>query len=191
MVAELIKQNRSCRRFYQDQAVPLDTLKELVNLARFCASGANLQPLKYIVSNDVKTNTDIFACLAWAAYLKEWPGPPEGERPSAYIVVLNDSSISQDAGCDHGIAAQSILLRAREKDLGGCMLSTLNRKRLSDILNIPAQFKILLVIAIGKPKEKVVLEPVGPDGNIRYWRDSEDVHHVPKRTLNEIIIAEY
>lgn len=191
MIAELIEQNRSCRRFYQDHAVKLDTLKELVDLARLSASGANLQPLKYILSNDADTNADIFSCLTWAAYLKDWPGPQESEQPSAYIVVLNDNSISQDAGCDHGIAAQSMLLGAREKDLGGCMLGAINRNRLREILNIPAQFKILLVVAIGKPKEMSVLEPVGPDGSIRYWRDSEDIHHVPKRTLSEVIIAEH
>ena len=191
MFAALIEKNRSCRRFYQDHAVSLDTLKEFVNLARLSASGANRQPLKYIVSNDVKTNNAIFSCLTWAAYLKAWSGPSEGERPAAYIVILNDTGISQDSGCDHGIAAQSILLGAREKELAGCILGTIDRKQLKDILAIPSQLKILLVIAIGKPKEKIVIEPLGSDGNIRYWRDSEDVHHVPKRSLDEVIVAEH
>ena len=191
MIATLIEKNRSCRRFYQDHAVSLDTLKEFVNLARLSASGANRQPLKYIVSNDAKTNNAIFSCLTWAAYLKDWSGPSEGQRPAAYIVILNDTGISQDAGCDHGIAAQSILLGAREKELAGCILGTIDRKQLKDILAIPSQLKILLVIAIGKPKEKIVIEPLGSDGSIRYWRDSEDVHHVPKRSLDEVIVAEH
>ena len=191
MIATLIEKNRSCRRFYQDHAVSLDTLKEFVNLARLSASGANRQPLKYIVSNDAKTNNAIFSCLTWAAYLKDWSGPSEGQRPAAYIVILNDTGINQDAGCDHGIAAQSILLGAREKELAGCILGTIDRKQLKDILAIPSQLKILLVIAIGKPKEKIVIEPLGSDGNIRYWRDSEDVHHVPKRSLDEVIVAEH
>ena len=191
MIEDLIKANRSCRRFYEDHPVDLATLKELVNLGRLSASGANLQPLKYILSSDPKTNDNIFSCLTWAAYLKDWSGPEEGERPAAYIVVLGDSGISQDAGCDHGIAAQSILLGAREKNLGGCMLGAINREALRDLLNIPSQFKILLVIAIGKPKEKVVLETVGTEGSIRYWRDSENIHHVPKRKLDDIIIAKH
>jgi len=191
MINELVKENRSCRRFYEDHAVAPETLKELVNLARMSASGANLQPLKYILSCDPRKNAEIFSCLAWAGYLKDWPGPAEGERPAAYIVVLGDTSISESAGCDHGIAAQTILLGAREKGLGGCMLGSIDRDALRASLNFPAQLKILLVIAIGKPREQVVLETVGEDNSIRYWRDNEGVHHVPKRKLEDIIVAEH
>jgi len=191
MIAELVKENRSCRRFYEDHAVEPETLKEFVNLARMSASAANLQPLKYILSCDPQKNAEIFSCLAWAGYLKDWPGPEEGERPAAYIVVLGDTSISESAGCDHGIAAQTILLGAREKGLAGCMLGSIDRKALRNNLNIPSQLKILLVLAIGKPREKIVLETVGSDNSIRYWRDNEDVHHVPKRKLEDIIAAEY
>ena len=191
MITQLVKENRSCRRFYEDHTVKPETLRELVDLARMLASGANLQPLKYIISCDPPKNTEIFSCLAWAGYLKDWPGPAEGERPAAYIVVLGDTSISDSAGCDHGIAAQTILLGAREKGLAGCMLGSIDRNALSDSLNIASRFKILLVIAIGKPREQVVLEPVGPDNSIRYYRDNEGVHHVPKRKLEDIIVAEY
>ena len=190
-ISDLVRDNRSCRRFYQDHAVGLETLQELVNLGRISASGANLQPLKYILSCDAKTNADIFSCLAWAGYLKDWPGPAEGERPAAYIIVLGDTSITQDVGCDHGIAAQSIMLGAREKGLGGCMLGSINRKLLRDLLKVPEHLKILLVLAIGKPNEQVVLETLEPDGSIRYWRDSEGVHHVPKRKLEDIVLAEH
>ena len=191
MFAELVKENRSCRRFYEDHAVEPETLKELVSLARISASAANLQPLKYILSSDPRKNAEIFSCLAWAGYLKDWPGPEAGERPAAYIVVLGDTSISKSTDCDHGIAAQTILLGAREKGLAGCMLGSIDRNALRDHFNIPSQLKILLVLAIGKPREKVVLETVGSDNSIRYWRDNEGVHHVPKRKLEEIIAAEY
>jgi nitroreductase len=191
MIEDLIKQNRSYRRFYQEHQVDLDTLKSLVNLGRLSASGANLQPLKYILSCDPEQNAKIFSCIAWAAYLKDWKGPEEGERPAAYIIVFGDTDISKDAGCDHGIACQSILLGAREKGLGGCMIGSINRETLRDQLNISKQYTILLVLAIGKPKEEVVIESVGPDGSIRYWRDEHGVHHVPKRELEDIIIGEY
>ena len=191
MIEDLIKENRSYRRFYQAHQVDLDTLKSLVNLGRLSASGANLQPLKYILSCDPEQNAKIFSCLAWAAYLKDWKGPQEGERPAAYIIVLADTEISQNAGCDHGIACQSILLGAREKGLGGCMIASINKEALREHLNISKQYKILLVLAIGKPKEEVVLETVSADGNIRYWRDEHGVHHVPKRSLEDIVIGEY
>jgi nitroreductase len=191
MISDLIKANRSCRRFYENQKVELEILKELVDLARLCASAANFQPLKYILACRPETNAEIFSCLAWAGYLKDWPGPEPGERPAAYIVILGDTAISKDFGCDHGIAAQSILLGARARGLAGCIIGSINRDRLREILNIKSHLQILLVLAIGKPREKIVIESVGPDGSIRYWRDAEGVHHVPKRPLKEIIVASH
>jgi len=189
LIVDLVHANRSCRRFYENHLVDGKTLEELVDLARLSASGANLQPLKYILACQPRINAEIFSCLSWAGYLKDWPGPDPGERPTAYIVILGDTTIRKDFGVDHGIAGQSMLLGAREKGLAGCMLATIDRKRLRKILNIEAHLKILLVLAIGKPKEQIVIETVGPDGSIRYWRDSQGVHHVPKRPLQEIIVA--
>lgn len=189
MIRDLVVSNRSCRRFYEDVVVEQETLRELVDLARLSASGANLQPLKYILSADPQKNALIFPHLGWAGYLKAWAGPSEGERPAAYIVILGDTEIRRDFGCDHGIAAQSILLGAREKGLGGCIIASIQRKRVRKALDIPDRYEILIVLALGKPKEEVVIEEVGPDGDIKYWRDSEGVHHVPKRSLDEIIIG--
>jgi nitroreductase len=121
--------------------------------------------------------------------LKEWPGTEAGEKPSAYIIILGDRTISPTFGCDHGIAAQSILLGAAEKGLGGCMINSVKREELQRVLIIPKQCEILLVIAVGKPKEKVVIEPVGAQGDIRYWRDNEGRHYVPKRSLDDIILS--
>ena len=191
MISELVKANRSCRRFYEDHQVELKTLEELVDLARLSASGANLQPLKYILACQPDINAQIFSCLAWAGYLKDWPGPEPGERPSGYIVILGDTTISKEFGVDHGIAGQSILLGARDKGLAGCMIGSINRKDLRPKLNIESHLKILLVLAIGKPKEEVVIDTVGADGNIKYWRDAEAVHHVPKRALTDIIVASH
>jgi nitroreductase len=191
LIDDLVHANRSCRRFYENHPVDGNTLEELVDLARLSASGANLQPLKYILACQPRINAEIFSCLGWAGYLKDWPGPDPGERPTAYIVILGDTTISKDFGVDHGIAGQSMLLGAREKGLAGCMLATINRKRLKKILNIEAHLKILLVLAMGKPKEEIVVETVGPDGSIHYWRDSQGVHHVPKRPLQEIVVASH
>jgi nitroreductase len=185
---EIVRKNRSYRRFHQDHSINLETLKELVDLARLSASGANLQPLKYILSGDEKKNALIFSLLGWAGYLRDWPGPGEGERPAAYIVILGDKNIKPSFGCDHGIAAQSMLLGATEKGLGGCIIASIQREKLREAFKIPIHLEILLVIALGKPKEVVRIETVGPDGDIKYWRDEEDVHHVPKRALEDIIL---
>ena len=189
MLQELVRKNRSYRRFHQDVPIKLEMLRELVDLGRLSASALNLQPLKYLLSCDPKKNALIFPNLGWAAYLKDWKGPEEGERPSAYVIMLLDTEISRNAGCDHGIAAQSILLGAMEKGLGGCMIATVNRKELSKLLNIEPRYEIVLVIVLGKPKETVVIENIRPDGDVKYWRDSQGVHHVPKRALDDIIIG--
>jgi nitroreductase len=187
-IKDIIKGNRSYRRFYQEKSIELEDLKEWIDLARLSASAANLQPLKYIISNEPDKNEKIFKTLKWAGYLKDWNGPEEGEKPSAYIVISGDSQITKNIICDHGIASQSILMGAREKGYGGCILAAITRDELRGNLKIPDQYEILLVIALGKPKEEVVLEEVGEDGNIQYWRDENRVHHVPKRKLEDIIL---
>ena len=185
---ELVIRNRSYRRFNQDERINPETLKHLVDLARLSGSAANLQPLKYMLSYEPELNSLVFPYLAWAGYLKDWPGPSEGERPSAYIIILWDQNISKSPGCDHGIAAQSILLGAAEKGLGGCMIGSIKRKGLRKELSIPEHLEILLVIALGEPIETVKIETSEADGDIRYWRDDDNVHHVPKRPLDEIIV---
>ena len=189
MIRDLVLKNRSYRRFYQDEVIERQTLRDLVDLARCSASGANQQPLKYLLSCTPERNAQVFATLGWAGSLPDWPGPSEGERPSAYIIILLDTEISKNAGVDHGIAAQSILLGAVDRGLGGCMLASARRDELRNALDIPERYEILLVIALGKPKEKVVLEVLGPSGDVRYWRDEEQVHHVPKRHLDDIIVG--
>lgn len=188
LLPQLILKNRSYRRFDETVSIPHETLEELVKLARLSASGANRQPLKFMLSSDPQKNAIIFPHLAWAGYLTDWPGPEEGERPSAYIIILGDTEISKNVGCDHGIAAQSILLGAVELGFGGCMIASIKKQELQHALGLPDRYEILLVIALGKPKETVVIETVAADGNIKYWRDAQDVHHVPKRTLDELIV---
>ncbi len=188
MLHELIHKSRSIRRFFQDVPVEMKALRELVDLARLSPSGSNLQALKYYACNEPEKNARIFQHLGWAGYLKDWPGPEEGERPAAYIIILGDSTISKSFGCDHGIAAQSIMLGAAEKGLGGCMLGSVRRAELAAMLNLPPQYEILLVLALGKPKEIVQVDPLGPDGSVKYWRDEQQVHHVPKRNLEDILL---
>ena len=188
MIRDLILKNRSYRRFYQDHKIDESTLRELVDLARMSGSGANKQPLKYVLSYDEEKNAKIFPTLKWASYLTDWAGPEEGERPSAYIIILGDTGISKAFGVDHGIAEQSILLGAVEKGLGGCIIASVSREELRSTLNIPGEYEILHVLALGKPKEIVELADIPEDGSIKYWRDNEQVHYVPKRKLDEIIL---
>jgi nitroreductase len=187
VIKDLIRKNRSYRRFYQDTPIRMETLKELVDLARISNSGANKQPLKYILCCDPDTNAKIFDQIGWAGALKDWPGPSEGERPTAYIIVLVDPAIGM-AGVDHGIACTNILLGAVEKGLGGCMLGTVKKKEVKAILEIDDKYEIVLTVALGKPKETVQLDAVEESGATVYWRDDQQVHHVPKRKLEDVIV---
>jgi nitroreductase len=187
MLKELIEKTRSSRRFYQNEPLDTATLLELIDLARLAGSARNIQPLKYSIINDRKACEIIFSHLGWAGYLNDWPGPVEGERPSAYIICLLDTTIANEADCDLGIATQNILLGATERGLGGCRIASISPK-LHNASGLPEHLKILLILALGKPKEHVVVDAVSTDGDCRYWRDNEAVHHVPKRTLEEIII---
>lgn len=191
MLRELFEQNRSYRRFYEDRTIKTEVLEGLLANARIANSAGNKQPLKYIISNNRKINEDIFSTLSWAAYFKDWNGPERGERPAAYIIMLGDKTISNNYMADTGLAMAYILLSAVEKGLGGCIIATVDKRKLREILNIDESFEILYVIALGVPREKVVLEEVGEDGDIKYYRDENHIHYVPKRSLQEIIAGKY
>ena len=188
---EIVLRNRSYRRFDAGHPVALPELEALVALARCTPSAANRQPLKYVLSCEQACNARIFETLAWAASLPEWPGPEPAERPSAYIVLLLDTTISKAADFDVGIVAQTILLGAVERGLGGCMFLNIRKEALARSLQLPAHLAVALVIALGKPVERIVLEDRPADGPITYYRDSEQTHHVPKRALAELIHARY
>ena len=180
--------NRSYRRFVQKHQIRDKQLYRLLNHVRQSSSGANLQPLKFIISNSVEKNEMIFPTLSWAGYLKDWAGPIEGEKPSAYFILLGDTELAKSFQYDAGIASQSITLGAAELGLGACLIGSIKRDSLREALSIPGQYEILLVIALGKPGEDVVLEEIGEEGEIKYWRDEKDIHHVPKRGLEELIL---
>lgn len=186
-IKQLIEKTRTYRRFDEKHEIKTEMLVSLVDLARLSASGANRQPLKYILVTDPKERALVYPCLAWAGYLTTWEGPDPGERPTGYIIILGDKEISDSFGVDHGIAAQSIMLGASEAGLGGCIIASIKKEKLRAALNIPKDLEILLVLALGKPIEKVCIETI-KNNDVKYWRDEARVHHVPKRTLDEIII---
>ena len=188
MFKDLVLANRSYRRFFETEQIDRKTLLELIDLARLSPSGANKQALRYYISCGREQNERVFASLAWAAYFRDWVGPEVGERPTGYVVIVQDQANKMVSGIDYGIAAQTILLGAVERGLGGCMVGNINKPKLEDALEIPENFEILLVIALGKPKETVVIDEVDAGADIKYWRDAEQVHHVPKRKLKDIVL---
>lgn len=188
MFKDLVIANRSYRRFIEDHVISEEILSKLIELARLTPSAANFQPLKYYISNKAEINNRIFPYIAWARALKEWGGPKEGERPSAYVIICLDTAISKTSNCDHGIAAQTILLGAVEYGLGGCMIGSFNKPKVAEEFSLPEGIEPILIIALGKPAEKIVLEEVNEqNGSTEYYRDADDIHHVPKRKLKDIL----
>ncbi len=187
MMQDLVRKSRSYRRFHEERPIEEHTLRSLIELARLMPSAHNKQPLKYLLSHTRERNGLIFSTLKWAAYLKDWPGPAEGERPAGYVVILGDREISESVPWDYPIAAQTIALGAAEIGLGTCILASVDKGRLAETLRIPARYQIFLVVALGYPKETVVIEEMR-EGDCKYWRDDAGVHHVPKRPLKELIL---
>lgn len=95
MLKDLVKQCRSYRRFYQDTAIPYNELADMVDTARLAASASNAQALKFKILCTPEECADIYPYIAWAGALKDWGGPEEGERPSAYIVIACDLAIGK------------------------------------------------------------------------------------------------
>ncbi|MCC8089050.1 MAG: nitroreductase family protein [Rikenellaceae bacterium] len=186
--SELVLKNRSYRRFAQNKAIEYREIEHLIDIARITTSGRNLQPLKYKIVNDPEGCGNIFPLLVWAGYLKDWDGPAEEERPSAYIIMCSDSNITlADTKYDQGISAQTILLGAVDKGFGGCIIATFDKTGLTKCLHLTGNLNPVLVIALGYPKENIVLTEA--DGSsIEYYRDNEGNHYVPKRTLKDILI---
>lgn len=189
MLKDLVLTNRSYRRFYQDEEISVETLKELIDLARNTASTVNSQALKYKLVCTPEENEKVFNSLAWAGLLKGKGTPCEGERPSAYIIVMCDLELGKNKYWDEGIAVQTIMLGAAEKGLGGCIFGSVKREQLASDFGIdPEKYAIDLVLALGKPKETVKLVEVDESQSTAYYRDENGIHYVPKRSLDDIII---
>lgn len=186
--AELLKRDRSIRRFDSSVGVRKADLERLVGLTRYCASARNLQPLRYRLVYSPDELDKVFPLLKWAGYLTDWDGPAENERPTAYLVQCLDTELTDNCLCDDGLQLQAITIGATAMGLGACIIKAFNAPELIKALNLPAQLKPLYVLALGHPAETVVIEDLPADGDYRYWRSPDQIHHVPKRQMNEIII---
>ncbi len=185
---ELMKKCRTIRRFDESKEVSGGTLRELVELAGLSPSSANRQPLRFYLVHDRKRCNTITGLLGWAGALKEWAGPEKGERPSAYIIIVYDSLISQNPQPDPGIAAHAILLGATERGLGGCMFGSIQREKLREFLEIDQRYGISLAVALGVSSEKVVIDHITAGQDTSYYRDEKNTHHVPKLVLSDLLL---
>lgn len=186
----LLKSNRSIRRFDSSRAIGEDTLTRLVDLVRYCASGRNLQPLRYRTVVSADECNRLFPSLKWAGYLTDWDGPAENERPAAYLVQCLDTRLTSDCLCDDGLHLETLTLGAATLGIHGCIIKAFNAAALSEALQLPQRYKPLHVLALGYPAETVELTDTNgtTEADIRYYRTETDIHIVPKRPLEELLI---
>jgi nitroreductase len=189
---EIIAKTRTFRRFVEKEHISTATLHELIDLARLGGSARNGQPWQYMVVNTPELCEKIFPFLGWAGYLTDWKGPVSGERPSAYILCLLNKNWLKgpetEAQFDLGVATQNMLLGAMEKRIGGCRIGAFN-PQLASLFKTPDHLRLSLVVALGKPRETVLLEECKNENDVRYWRDEHGVHHVPKRPLKSCLVS--
>jgi nitroreductase len=183
IIYKKIRSRRTIRKYLQ-KAVPEEVLLKCVDAARLSPSGVNFQPLRYVIVNDQKLLKKIFATLSWAVYLPDYY-PSEEEMPQAYIVLLSDKN-GRTPVHDASIASMSISMVAYDEGLGSCIMASIDRKKLSEVLDVPEGLTIELVVALGYPAENPVIETVKA-GDTRYWLDENGVLHVPKRDLKDVV----
>ena len=184
-VYEVAVNRRTIRRFKQDK-IPTEVLEKMINEARLAPSGSNLQPCEYVIVTDPGKVERLFPCFKWATYIAPSGDPPEGERPTAYIVVLLNREVRETGGThDAAAAIENILLVAYEEGIGSCWLGSVDREKVKMILSISANCEVDSVVALGYPNEHPVLEETR--GPTNYWKDGKGVLHVPKRRLKDVI----
>lgn len=185
-----IEATRTYRKFDADHFIESQILTELIDLGRLAGSARNCQPWKYLPVNESDLCDQIFPHLGWAGYLSDWKGPEKSERPTGYILCFLKrewlKGSDKEAYFDLGISSQNILLGATERGLGGCRIASFSPK-LSSLFTFTEKLELHLVIALGSPAEKVVLEQCSGE-DVAYWRDDKMVHHVPKRLLQDILL---
>ncbi len=189
MLHDIISEARSIRRFDMSKPVSKETLTEFVDSLRFIPASCNFQALKYLIITDKDGCRFMRENTRWAALLPEYNGPADDESPTAYMIICHDTLITENETMylkDVGIAAQTVNLLAREKGIGCCMIGSFNISGVSEYFNLPENIKPKLTLALGYPDEFPVCEDEA--GSVAYYRDENNIHHVPKRKSKDLII---
>lgn len=183
-VYDTILSRRSIRR-YKQKPIKFELLKKFVNAARLAPSGANLQPLEFLIVQDRNLCAQIFETIGWAGYIKpKWTPKPE-ERPTAYIIIIVNNMSNPWYQRDVGLASANIILAAEEEGIGSCILCKIDKGKIKKILSIPSGKDVDSVISLGYKDEEPTVEEL--KDSVEYWRDENQILHVPKRKLEDII----
>ncbi len=183
---ELLKINRSYRRFDESIKIPEELIKEWVSSVRFTASTRNIQALKYHIVIENNKVLELCSQVHWAGYLKAWSGPIEGERPSAFLIQLLDTTLSKSSKWDEGLQLEAITLMAAASGYGACIMAAFDKNKVKNIFSLPEHLEPITLVALGKPIETVQI--VDFVNSVEYYRTEDLIHHVPKRSLEDILV---
>lgn len=182
---DLIISRRTIREF-QNRSITIATLKRIANAGRLAPQAANRQPLEFVIVDDFDVCRRIFPLIRLAGYLK-WQ--PSAERqPRAYIAVIVNEKLQKPAWVpyDVALASENMCLAAWGNGIGSCLIGAFDKGKTEALLKLPNGYKLALLIALGYPAHKSVVEEM-KDCSIEYWRDEDGTFHVPKRPLNKIV----
>ncbi len=191
MIKELVRQSRSYRGYDESRTVAREELTELVDCARLAPSSVNMQPFRYYLACEKEQLEKIQPLTGWARALPEKHLPYPGHRPTAFIVICQETEWQGNLSRfqkDVGIVAQTMLLAAAEKGLGGIMIGNFSPEKIAAALELSPHLVPMLIVAFGKPDETIVLTEAAPGESLNYYRDENDVHYVPKRRLEDVIL---
>lgn len=181
---ELILSRRSIRQFRQEP-IAREILQKLVDAARMAPSGANRQPLEYVIVDEDHVKKDLYTSLKWAGYITPRGNPKPGFEPAAYIIALANTTIrAKGYEWDAGAAIEHIILTALEEGIGSCWIASVDREHVRKTFQIPENYKIDSIVALGYPAEQPMTEILVD--SVEYWKDDKGQLHVPKRTLESV-----
>ena len=178
---QAIRGRRTIRR-YSEQAISQEVLTRIVDAGRMAASAGNSQPWKFIIVQDPELLPQIFDCVAWLAAAGD---PPEGSRPTAYLVILGDTSIRPKYQSDCAAAMQNMSLAAHAEGMGSCWIGSIKREKVKELLGIPDAMEIYAILSLGYPEESPVSEE--SDSEVAASRDDQGILHIPKRKLESVL----
>lgn len=190
MLKDLLLSSRSYRSFDESVKISPELLADWVDCTRYAPSSINLQMLKFCAVTDKALCARLLGSTRWAGKIMDMKLPPEGHAPIAYIVICADKSVvptAENFDKDVGICAETIMLAAAEAGFGGCMIGSFSPDGVKEILELGENLVPKLVLALGKPDERVELVGEADDGSVTYYREN-GIHYVQKRKLENILI---
>jgi nitroreductase len=143
-------QNRRSIRAYEPTPVPKEKLDRVLEAARQAPSASNIQPWHFIVVTDNEKRRKLAEGGTYGKFLAEAP---------AVIVGCGDQKASPKwYTVDVTIALEHIVLTATNEGLGTCWVGSFDESQAKELLKIPKNFRIVALLALGYPREKLNLQ---------------------------------